>query len=216
VPPWTAAPTYVAADWPEAANTLTTAGAAGPEDIYANIAANNYTISCSLTLTGLAGGSPCLTARVQTSTGQRYILILQPLTNVIAIQAHPSWTPWNPTAIGSLPWSSWDTNPHTYTWTLIGPYHTIARDGTTVGTLTDTTLLTGPPGLVQHFAIYKAQNYSALSPHFTQPAPIQISQPWIAKYGPILSGKKIGAILKYVNLSTGQTSGYQSASCTAT
>ena len=216
VPPWTACPTYTAAHWPEASNTLTTAVETTIEAIRAGITLTDGTISCKITLPGAPTFFRPLTFRMNTSTGAHYDIRGSTAANWIGLYKETTWPGSTATYIAAWTWTGMDTHQHTWVLTLTGSTINLTIDGVNLGNKTDSTYASGDVGLCAANAVQSFNTYSVTTAGIVYPTIPDISALYLLKYGALVAGKKIGVHLRYVNLTTGQASTAHTASCTIT
>ena len=204
VPPWTAAPTYVPANWTEAANTLSAGLCTPDQHIYITEPINDYVLTFSMQFVAPPAPTPIAIARVDPTTGAHYLLYLVPSLNALYLVWQTDWTGASSTTLATFPFTAYDNAYHTWSWSLYGPNHLVQFDGTPVLTANYSILLTGPPGLQAAAAQWNLQNLSLTSWPPMLPTLPDISINWLAKFGPLVATKKIGVELRYVNLSTGE------------
>lgn len=213
VPPWIAAPTYLAPNWPEASNILTTTGTLPNQDIYATSPSSDYTISCQIKMTNTSLDSWSLTARLNTTNGNRYATRLYGPGPGLYIEYVTGWPDTSETILAGGSWPHNDGAWHTFTWTLKGTTQTLTNDATTIIALTDATLPTGPPGITQRGTSLQFRDYQLTTPPATPPSLPNIGPQYVAKFGTMTPGQRIGASAAYVNLLTGAKSPTQTQSC---
>jgi len=204
VPPFVGGSQYTAADWVVAAGTLTMNPTLGHEDIYASTPAADAEADCTFTLDNLTSYFPMLTARMNPSTGQAYVVLIDPVDSQWGIYLRPAWPFSAYLTLNYQPGVTFTTSPTTLKLNIVGTTITATLQGQPPLVATDSTLSSGVWGIASDAPTYSLSSYLLTGLTTTLPTLATIPAMYLAKYGALIAGKKIGLELAYVNLTTGQ------------
>jgi hypothetical protein len=204
VPPFTAGYGYVAADWAVSAGTLTVTPSVSHEDIYNPTILTDSIVNCTITLPDLTQDYIPISARLNVTTGEAYIIQLYPPGNFWGIWYRPLWPESSIVNLAFNHYTAWTTTPTTLQFSLAGTTLSATYAGTSTMSVTDTRLTSGACGLIAYAPTESFQSWSLTKPTATLPTIGGLTATYLAKYGALVSGKKIGIELSYVNLTTGQ------------
>ena len=118
-PPWLAAPNHVPTNWTELSNTLTLAAGTQFDDIYSHWGATDLTIQATMTWQLGASPAPGLTARVDPTSGSRYLFYLSGNPGAIYLFWSSNWSLSGTLIRLGAALLSPGTTPHTITWTSL-------------------------------------------------------------------------------------------------
>ena len=213
VPPWVASPYYTPSLWNETSNVLGVSPAANLEDIYSPTQRTDMHITCIITWGTNNQYSGGVTARVNPTTGARYAVLPGSNFTLLRLVYLPVFgSNAGELFLANTPYT-YGTAPNALDWQISGSTHTLKMNGTTVITYTDTTLNAGACGIMANIlSPFYVANY-AVTATATTPTLPNIAPQYIAKFGTLTAGKRIGASLAYINLLTGAKSPTQSQSC---
>lgn len=204
VPPFTAGNNYTAADWAVAAGTLTVTPSLPHEDIYVPALLTDSTTNATITIPNATDLYVVMSARLNPSTGAAYVILLNPTGNFWGIYYRPGWPESGLANINVASYSAWTTTPTTLQFNLTGTTLTATYAGTSVCTGTDSTLTSGATGLIAYAPSHSLQSWALTNLAAVRPTIAGLTATYLAKYGALVPGKKIGLTLSYVNLTTGQ------------
>jgi len=212
VPPWTAAPTYNAAQFTESGDVLQISAIAADNQFYTTVANSNYTITHGLQA-GDAHPLYILTSwRLNPTSGSQLNLQYTYTSGQWQLCKRTTWTgadtilatnSTNP--IADLAW-------HTITITSLGNVHTVHYDTALLFTLTVPGFTDLGIGLNGYGYARNLRTYSCTAVTGAPAVPGDISSAYHGKYGPFTTGQLIGADCRYVHLASGTASARVSTS----
>ena len=213
VGPWTAQFGYTAANWNNAANILTTSSVPGPQFISAGITQANARFKIQFAITNTATNAMLCGIGMQTATGEGFYLSYTGATTTLSLALWSTWTSGPVITYATYPDSALGTASHQLQIDVYQNFITVTLDNKTIMSVNPGFNLPGDIALCLKTTSTKFQNCTIYSLTPQQMALPNIQAWWITSNGPLVAGKQVGVLLRYINNSTGQATAPRTAAC---
>jgi len=227
VPPWTASPTYNPTDWISTPGQFNYTATSGQQDIRLNQPGRYNEIICHANMPDLTSTHWLVALRVDPATGAAYLYGLTPTAGgSVAIAYRATWSS-SPTVIGEWAWPGASIGTHEWDVAAYGAQLRIFSPFDPGEFITDTRLPTGDLGLCPSNGPI---NWNYIRAYYAYPDTPDMGDisaiylDWVYSYptvGPplkpvLVPGKKIGFVVRYCNLLSGEIGKAQSTFCVIT